>query len=743
MSRGTRHSPWTGPATLVPVLLALCTGAAPGVAQQPDRQTSDSASTLTADVRHDGEPVSDAIVRSGSVGSRTDQTGRAVLRLAAGAHVVIVSRIGFAPETLRLSLAAGADTLVMVELEEESHELEQVIVSATRSERRIDDVPLRVEVIGGEEIEEKVFMTPGDIAMMLNETSGLRVQTTSPSLGGASVRIQGLRGRYTQILSDGLPLYGGQTGGLGLLQIPPMDLGQVEVIKGAASALYGASALGGVINLVSRRPGDEHERELLLNQTTRGGSDGVLWLSGPMAEQWSYTMLGGVHYQDARDVDGDVWVDLPGYSRVVARPRVFWQGSNGRSLLLTSGLTIESREGGTLGDRAMESGLRYVEALDTRRGDIGGAGQLLLGNSILRVRGSATEQRHEHRFGDVREEDRHGTWFAEASLTVPLSRTSWVLGAAMQRDRYVNHSVPGFDFAYSIPSIFAQLDADPAPWLAISASARLDAHSEYGALINPRLSVLLRAPASEALAGWSVRASAGTGAFAPTPFTEETEVVGLSVLEPLDDPDVERAITGSIDVSGPVGPVELVATVFASAIEDPVDEIAATGGAERLRLVNAPGPTRTAGAELLGRFVEEPWHVTASYAFTRSTEEPADVVGRHVVPLVPRHTLGVVGMYEVEGRGRVGVEVYYTGRQVLDDNPYRDASRPHVILGALVEHRFGPARLFINFENITDVRQTRWDPLVRPTPGPGGRWTTDAWTELSGRTINGGVRLEL
>jgi iron complex outermembrane receptor protein len=84
-------------------------------------------------------------------------------------------------------------------------------------------------------------MTPGDISMMLNETRGLRVQTTSPSLGGANVRIQGLRGRYTQLLSDGLPLYGGQSGALSMLQIPPMDLAQVEVIKGVASAFYGAS----------------------------------------------------------------------------------------------------------------------------------------------------------------------------------------------------------------------------------------------------------------------------------------------------------------------------------------------------------------------------------------------------------------------------------------------------------------------------------------------------------------------
>src|SRR5574339_35507 len=131
---------------------------------------------------------------------------------------------------------------------------ESVTVTATRTDRRIEDQPMRVEVVPGEEVQEKIMMTPGDVSMLLNETNGLRVQTTSPSVGGANVRIQGLRGRYTQILADGLPLYGGQTGSIGLLQIPPMDLGQVEIIKGVASALYGMSAIGGVVNLVSRRP---------------------------------------------------------------------------------------------------------------------------------------------------------------------------------------------------------------------------------------------------------------------------------------------------------------------------------------------------------------------------------------------------------------------------------------------------------------------------------------------------------
>jgi outer membrane receptor for ferrienterochelin and colicins len=173
----------------------------------------------------------------------------------------------------------------------------------------------------------------------------MRVQATSPSLGAASVRIQGMRGRYTRFFSDGLPLFG-EVGGLGLLQIPPMDLGQVEVIKGVASSLYGAGAMGGVVDLISRRPTRERQREILLNRSTRGATDGVLWIATPAKPGWAFTLLSGGHWQQTTDVNKDHWADLPGYSRGVVRPRVYWDGGNGRSLFATIGFTAEDRHGG-------------------------------------------------------------------------------------------------------------------------------------------------------------------------------------------------------------------------------------------------------------------------------------------------------------------------------------------------------------------------------------------------------------
>ena len=234
---------------------------------------------------------------------------------------------------------------------EETEEGEEIVVQATRTGRRVQDEPIRVEVLDREEIEEKVLMSPGNIAMLMNETPGVRVQVTSPALGASNVRVQGLKGRYTQILADGLPLYGGQTPSIGLLQIPPTDLGQVEIIKGAASALYGPSALGGVINLVSRRPSLEQTGELLLNATSRGGQDVTGYNSGPLTDDLSYSLTGGFNRQDRQDIDGDGWANIPGFHRWTVRPRLFWNGSNGAKVFVTVGAMTEHRNGGTLPGR--------------------------------------------------------------------------------------------------------------------------------------------------------------------------------------------------------------------------------------------------------------------------------------------------------------------------------------------------------------------------------------------------------
>ncbi|MEO6525014.1 MAG: TonB-dependent receptor [Gemmatimonadaceae bacterium] len=780
--RAVRRAPW--PARAAVALVAALALAPSSAASQDAPPRADSLARVTVTARHDGAPAAGVVVRTilDSVGTgqparpqaaaQTDARGIATLTLPASVRTFVASRLGLRPDTLRLRLRAGQDTAIVIELEAQETELETIVVTATRGERRVEDTPLRVEVIDEDEIAEKVAMTPGDIAMMLNETSGLRVQSSNPSLGGASVRIQGLRGRYSLILSDGLPLYG-QAGGLALMQIPPLDLARVEVIKGSASALYGGSALGGVINLVSRRPSPEATRTVLVNRTSRGGSDGVFFGAGPITSRIGYTLLASAHGQTRQDVDDDGWMDIPGYSRGVIRPRLHFDDGAGRTAFLTVGFTAEDRSGGSPEGRGMPSGVGpFVEGLRTRRADVGALARWVIADSgatpfhgaILTVRGVLVGQEHGHRFGSLLEHDRHRTEFVEAALAVPRGRLTAVVGAAYEGEMLRAVDVAGFDYRHSVPAAFGQVDVDVTSLLALSASVRADAHNVYGTTVNPRLSLLLRGPLEGVLAGWTTRLSGGTGTAAPTPFTDETNATTLSAVEPYvingrSTLVSERARSASLDMGGPVrtaiGRLELNATMFASRIEQPLlardSPRQAFAGGPGLVLVNASVPTTTWGAEMFARLRIE--HVLSgdlgligTYAHLRSTEENPDILGEpRDAPLTPRHAAGFDVIWEKESRGRVGLELYYTGHQSLDDNPYRTESRPYLLVGLLGEWRVGPSRrttIFVNSENLGGVRQTRFDRLVLPQRGRGGRWTTDAWTELAGATINAGVRAD-
>ena len=687
--------------------------------------------TLHVAVHAADKPVPGAEVIAGGETYRTDDAGTTDIPVGTPSIEITVVMAGFASITTTVNVPAGGEQTVIVDLQPQPMVEEEVtVIGATRTDKRLEDQPMRVEVLAREEIEEKMMMTPGDISMMLNEMGGMRVQSTSPSLGAASVRVQGMRGRYTRVLSDGLPLFG-EVGGLGLLQIPPMDLGQVEVIKGVASALYGAGAMGGVVNLLSRRPTEAMQQEYLFNRSTRGATDGVVFVGGPLAPAWRASLLAGGHWQDRNDVDDDGWADLAGYSRGVVRPRVFWDGGSGRTLFATAGATYEDRRGGTIEGRTLPAtGLPYVEALKTTRYDAGAVGQFILGGRyVVSARLAGMQQHHDHQFGDVLERDRHDTAFGEVAMRGRDGRHTWVAGVAVERDAYTPHDLPQFAYAFTVPGAFGQYELDVTHGLSLAASGRVDVHSEYGTFASPRLSALLRS------GHWTSRLSFGTGFFGPTPLTEETEAAGLTRLTIVGPLKAERGRSASFDVSRSDGPVSYSVTLFSSRIRDPIH-------VERepdYVLSNLPDAATSAGVELLGTVRRSPLSLTVTYTYVRSRERVNGLDDD--APLTPRQSVGVVGMWERENVGRVGLEWYYTGHQRLEANPFRAISVPYAVFGLLAERRFGHVRLFVNGENLTGVRQTRFDPLLRPTRAVDGRWTVDAWAPLEGANVNGGVRL--
>jgi outer membrane receptor for ferrienterochelin and colicins len=717
-------------------------------------QAEPATGHIIATVRSEsGTPLAEAEVRTGSRHALTDTQGLARLELPAGRHRLSVARIGFQPATIEVEVPANREVGVTVTLEPVPYRLDSVTVLSTRIGSNPEDTPLKVDVIAPEDVSEKVQSAPGSAVAIFREPNALlRVQTTAPSLGGVAVRIQGLRGRYTQILADGLPIYGNEAGELSLVQIPPLDLGRVEIIRGAASALYGGQALGGVVNLFSREP--IRRREVLLAQAYRDASDVVGFAAGPLPGQragsgWAYSLLAGGHRQQRRDLDEDGWTNLPGYRRLAVRPRLFWSNLTGSTLLVTAGTTLENREAGTVGE-GTPAGVSFAEAVDTRHFDLGVNGQRVLAPGwALSVRGAALHQFQRHRVGDRTERDRVRTGFAEVALVRtdpnPTWRSaSWVLGAALDADALRAFDVSRFDRTTATPGAFVQYDRPFTPWLRTSTSVRLDYSNLVGTILSPRVSALVRMGSH-----WTARLSGGTGFAAPTARLEETAVTGLHPVVALGELVAERVRSASLALTARFGEFELDATLFGSEIDhalqvrqipvSPVD-------APTLQVVNALTPTRTWGTELFARWTRDPFLLTATYAYTRATEaDPDDRTGsRRPVPLTPRHVVTFDGIVEEEETGQVALELSYIGRQALAEDPYRTVSRPYLIVGFLAMKRLGSrATVFVNAENLLNVRLSDYQPLVRTEPGPGGRWTVDAWAPLEGSQINLGVRLVL
>ena len=618
---------------------------------------------------------------------------------------------------------------------------ETVVVTATRVPSLVADEPLRIEAVPSEEIEENLTVQPGNISTLLNELPSARIQSSAPGLGGVGLQLRGMPTRHTLVLTDGLPSLGAEPDDFGLLQTPPLDLQRIELIKGAASALFGGSALGGVLNIVSKSPRDESA--VLANATSRGGRDLEGFFTNDSLKHWSGTLTAGVHDQSRQDVNGDGWADVPGYRRYSVRPRLWWNEGQAQSVFLTAGITQERREGGTMLGRPapaldlLPDGAPFAEILHTRRFDGGAVGAWKLSQELsLHSRLSITSSDLDRTFGAQRIPSTQSTIFSEQVLNGDTHEHQWAVGVAFQHSALRVPAVPGVGYSYNVPGVFAQDEFSPLEWLKVAAAARVDSNNQYGTFASPRLAALLRQPGSP----WSLRASVGGGFAAPTPFVEEVEAAGLGALLPLRGLHAERAVTESLDGKWADKGWDINVSVFNSQLHHLLEAQAVS--AAKIELVNAPGPRRAPGTEILIHYVTGPLQMIGSWSYIDATQAtPAGP--REPAPLVPRHSAELGGILESETRGRIGLEVSYIGEQGLEDDPYRSVSKPYIELNALAEIRFRSFSIFLNAVNLTDSRQTKYDPLLRPTPGLGGDPITDVWAPLDGRTFNIGIRTGL
>ncbi|MBN2484480.1 MAG: TonB-dependent receptor [Bacteroidales bacterium] len=200
-------------------------------------------------------PYATISVKGTNIGTVADGTGHFKLaNLPLGKNIIIAQALGYKMQEIEVEMEKGKAYDVFFELEEDVLNLEQVVVTATRTEHFIKDVPVRTEVITAKAIENK---NACNLYQALEGTPGVRVENQCQYCNFTMIRMQGLGAEHTQVLINGQPMYSGLAGVYGLQQLSTVDIDQIEVVKGAGSALYGSGAVAGAINIVTKEPGYE------------------------------------------------------------------------------------------------------------------------------------------------------------------------------------------------------------------------------------------------------------------------------------------------------------------------------------------------------------------------------------------------------------------------------------------------------------------------------------------------------
>jgi outer membrane receptor for ferrienterochelin and colicins len=678
------------------------------------------------------------IVKDGKGIGTTDENGKCTIHLDSAATVSI-HYTGYFIKTIYLNRNSSA---VEVRLLSKSPETETVTVTSTRSNSRIDDTPTKTEVLGQDDMDEENGIKPGNVSSLLGDLSSIQMQTTSAVSGQTTVRIQGLDGRYTQILRDGLPVYDGFAGGFGFLQLPPLDLKQIELIKGPASTLYGGGAISGLINFVSRTPTDSATHSLTLNGSTLHEANLNFWSSNQVAPKFGYTFLGAANYGQAIDVNKDGFTDVPWLNSAILHPRFFYTPDKNHSFILGFDAALEQRQGGddTVLKFHADTLHRYFENNNVKRitTELFYHAQLH-DSTFFDVKGSSTIYERQIKTENGEFNGIQSVNYLEISWFRPHRKYDLVYGINFLLSRFDQQS-PVRSEAIRINQhtngIFLQHTWRPAKHFTMESGLRGDLirnDAGYNSFLLPRVALLWK---WNDLAG--MRMCGGLGYKAINPLTlmpDEHYLPGVSFYSTRQIRN-EQSKGGTIDiyyrrkVSSNYS-LYLNQSFFITEVNHPVSGIIT--GTNDVIFHNEIKPLQAYGFDSYVRLSGEELELYLGYTWTNALRT-YDEAHPHI-PVTPTQRISTVALYEMENGLRIGIESSWIGKQYREDG---SATPSYLIMAAMINYNWKNFSFVLNGENLLNILQSKTETLyTRPISSPS---FNELWAPVDGRNINFSVR---
>ncbi len=676
----------------------------------------------------------------------TDSLGLGTCNLPKGQNRIIFTLTGY--EKLDTVFPSVPNAMVKIELKQIDAELDEVTVSfSSRNNQAIESSPLKVEVLGSEEVSEEASIRPANIASILGDVSGVQIQQSSVTSGNSSVRIQGLEGKYTQILRDGMPLYDGFSGNFGILSIPPLDLKQIELVKGSASTLYGGGAIGGLVNIISKTPTEKQNLDALVNYTTLGEANANIYASR-RGKKFGYTFFGGYGHLEARDVNDDGLSDVPGGENVVLHPKVFFYPSEKTSISAGYQFSYDVRKGGDMhvlnGDsNSLHSFYEYnTSHRSTGEYDI----VHKLGHNIkLELKGSLSHFNLEQNTSEYGTEiGRQINHFNELSVVVPSGENCFVAGVNYLGDEYKKvkpdysyWTVKDLSATNSVLGGFAQYTYHWGAKTILEGGFRLDNHNVYGLFPLPRVSAFRRLNDH-----FATRVGIGMGYKAPNPRAPYYQDYNVAVLEPVYyqmKPERSLGLNAEMNYKkewGAHSTVFINEALFYTEVQNPTRIVPSTT-LFFYRLINLNTPAITKGSDTYIKVTLDEWELYFGYTFTFVGFNNTNYVDR--IYYTPQNRWAFVAAKEFKKKLRLGLEGSYTGQQIRFDNTLTPG---YMFLAGSVQYKLNKHfMIMLNGENLLDYRMSREESLFTGTVSV--PYFKTLWAPIDGRVINVSLRWQL
>ena len=669
----------------------------------------------------------------------THNDGKARLIAPAGKNLFRFSSAGYITQTLELSFPLlKPDSIFTVLMAPDEKELEGVIVSSSRTDSRIENTPTRVEVLGAEEVEEEGGVKPSHVASLLGDVAGIQTQQTSAVTGNTDIRIQGLPGDYTQLLRDGMPLFGGYAGSFSILQIPPLDLKQIEIVKGASSTLYGGGAIAGMINIISKKPKQGvKERYLLLNQSTLRESNLNIYLSD-RDKKLGYTFFGGGTFQHEVDVNEDGFSDVASTENFFIHPTFFIYPNEKNTISIGINSVFEDRIGGdmqVLNKRPNGNHQFYIENQSYRN-----TIDIIWDNKIgktdkftLKGTGSSYDRNITTNVFGMRA--RQFSYYTEASYVKKKDKHDIVAGINFNGEVFKKRlpdSSSISNYNYFTLGLFVQDDWRINRKVTVESGLRSDFHNTFGIFILPRISMLYKI--SSVI---TTRLGGGFGYKTPTVFSNEVDErnYGHLYINPNATAEKSTGVNWDINFKKEIGDVTLAInqSFYVTQINHPLVAMKAPGS---ITYYTEAKPITTKGFETWVQLSYAGLEAYLGYTLT-DTRKKYDLLHPYL-ELSARNKFASVVSYEFSKDFRACIEAAYTGKQYLEDG---SQSPSFPFIAGMMRYDVGRCSFVLNCENLLDYRQTRKEGiLILPTTNPTFK---QLWAPIDGRVVNLSLKIKL